>query len=411
MSSKTSTSGCSSASRCAHSRPAQAISCWLRSACTASSTPGGEAQQVGDDLVLAEFAQLLDRDVERVVVDDPGCALHHLGERPVGDALAVRQAAAGENGGALERLAELVREAALADAGLAVDREQVRAAVAQRPVVGVLQQLELGVAADQRRLQGLRALGRGAGAEDAPRPHLVAEALQRDRPHVFGLDAAEREPMGGRADQQLAGLRRLLEPRRDGHRLTGREGRVRVVRDDFAGLHADARFELELAHFAEDRKARANRPLGVVLVRLRDAERGHHGVAGELLDDPAVRGHAPGDPLEVVLDTAAHDLRIRARNEPSRIHEVHEQNRGQLAFHASSVETTEAPRPFRPSSIRRRCSTPEFSRPTTCAGFTAASSTRRARRRSGAPSWRSSSRSASPSGTTCASRRLQWPRR
>ena len=54
-----------------------------------------EAKQVGHGLVLAEGPQLFDRDVERVVVRNAGGALDHLGERPVGDALAVREAAAG----------------------------------------------------------------------------------------------------------------------------------------------------------------------------------------------------------------------------------------------------------------------------------------------------------------------------
>ena len=211
---------------------------------------GGEAQQVGDRLVLAEFAQLLDRDVERVVVDDPGCALHHLGQRPVGDALAVRQAAAGENGGALERLAELVREPALPHAGLAVDREQVRAAVAQRPVVGVLQQLELGVAADQRRLQGLagartrRLVPRTLHVHSwSPRPFRSTGPMSSasTRPSVSRWAAGPISSWPGSAD--------CCEPRGDGHRLAGREGRVGVVGDDLAGLDADARLELELAHF------------------------------------------------------------------------------------------------------------------------------------------------------------------
>ena len=63
---------------------------------------GGEAEQVGDRLGRAALAQLLDRDVERVVVRDVGRALDHLGERPVRDALAVRKAAALEDRRALE---------------------------------------------------------------------------------------------------------------------------------------------------------------------------------------------------------------------------------------------------------------------------------------------------------------------
>ena len=75
-------------------------------------------------------------------------------------------------------------------------------------------------------------------------------------------------------------------------------------------------------------------------MRLRDPEGGHDGVAGELLDDPAVRDHAVRDAVEERLDTAAHDLRIRARDERGRVDEVDEQDRGELAFHASSVGTT-----------------------------------------------------------------------
>ena len=64
---------------------------------------GGEAEQVGDGLGRAAVAELLERDVERVVVGDARRGLDHLGERPVRDALAVRERAAAEDGGALER--------------------------------------------------------------------------------------------------------------------------------------------------------------------------------------------------------------------------------------------------------------------------------------------------------------------
>jgi hypothetical protein len=97
----------------------------------------------------------------------------------------------------------------------------------------------------------------------------------------------------------------------------------------------------------EDREPRAHAALGVVLVRLGDAEGRHHRVAGELLDDPAVRDHAVRDALEVGLHTTAHDLGIGARDERGRVDEVHEQDRGELAFHASSVETTGGPAGFR----------------------------------------------------------------
>ena len=111
----------------------------------------GEAEQVGDRFVLAAGAQLLLRFVERIVVGDARRGLHHLGERPVGDAFAVGQTAADEHRRALEPRDELAREAALAHAGVAVDREECCAFVAHGALVRVLEELELGLAADERR--------------------------------------------------------------------------------------------------------------------------------------------------------------------------------------------------------------------------------------------------------------------
>ena len=111
----------------------------------------GEPEQVGDRLCGAALAELLDGDVERVVVGDVRGALDHLGQGPVGDALAVRETPAVEDGRSFERGEELVGQAALADARLAVDRDEVRAAVALGAREGVLEQIELVVPADERR--------------------------------------------------------------------------------------------------------------------------------------------------------------------------------------------------------------------------------------------------------------------
>ena len=207
------------------------------------------------------------------------------------------------------------------------------AAVAEGAVVGVLQQLELVVPAHERGLLHLANLI-GLAAQRAPRPDLAVEPLQLDRPDVLDLDTAERQPVRARAQQHLPRVGGLLEPRGDVDGLAGREGRVAVVRDDLARLDPDPRLELQLVHAVQDGQRGANRALGVVLVRLRDPEGGHHGVAGELLDDPAVRGHAVRDAFEVRLDTAAHDLGIGARDERRRVDEIDEQDRCKLAFHA-----------------------------------------------------------------------------
>ena len=112
---------------------------------------GGQTEKIGDGIRRAARAKLFDRDIERIVVGDVGRALDHLGERPVRDALAVRKAAPREDRRALERREKLVRETGLADSRLAVDGEEMSAPVAHRASEGVLEQLELVLASDQRR--------------------------------------------------------------------------------------------------------------------------------------------------------------------------------------------------------------------------------------------------------------------
>src|SRR5262249_1665767 len=163
----------------------------------------GEPEQVGDGLVLAGLTQLLDRYLEWVVVRDSRGRLDHLGQRPVGDALAVGQRTADEHRRAFEPFEELSREPALPDAGIAVDREQVGATVSAGARVGVLEQLELGFSSDQRR----RDCGsRWRAVEDAgrpPSPDPVAEALDVERTDVLGLHPWAREAVGVWTDQHL----------------------------------------------------------------------------------------------------------------------------------------------------------------------------------------------------------------
>jgi hypothetical protein len=104
---------------------------------------------------------------------------------------------------------------------------------------------------------------------------------------------------------------------------------------------AGAGLQLELRHRVEDRQPRPDRPLGVVLVRDRSAERRHHCVADELLDRPAetldlrlrarvvrpAAGHArPPDPADSdaavkpdeVDKSTGHDLPLLARRDRPR---------------------------------------------------------------------------------------------
>ena len=166
---------------------------------------GREPHQVGHGLVRAAVAELLDRVVERVVVGDPGSDLDHVGEPRVGHALAVGQRAAEEDRGRLEPLDELSRQPALADSRVAEDREQVGAAVADRPRIRVLQELELRLPADERRREAPGRLG-GGNAVDAPGPDRLGDASGLDRPLVLDLEAAERQPVGAGADQDRVRL-------------------------------------------------------------------------------------------------------------------------------------------------------------------------------------------------------------
>ena len=117
-----------------------------------------------------------------------------------------------------------------------------------------------------------------------------------------------------RPDQHLARAGRLLEPRRQRHGLAGRERRFALVDDDFARLDPDARIEAELVDRLEHRERGTDRALGIVLVCLRDAERGHDGVPGEFLDGAAVGLDAALDAVEEPRHTTAGDLRILARD-------------------------------------------------------------------------------------------------
>ena len=301
-----------------------------------------EGEQVGHGLVGAAVPQLLERVVERVVVRDSGGRLDHVRERRVRDAFAVRKGAAEEHRGALEAADELVREPALSDTRVAVDREEMGAVVPNGSAVGVLEQLELFLPADERRLPDAWACAAARDTNDAPGPDGLGPATDLDGPFVLDLEPAEREPVRAGADHDAVDRCVLLKPRGDVDGLPGREcGLRRIVDDHLARLDPDPDVEPELPDGLEHPERRAYRALRVVLVRLRDAERRHDRVAGELLDEPAVGHDAMGDLVEVLLDAPARDLRIGSGDHRCRADEIDEQDCCELTLHPSSVERTE----------------------------------------------------------------------
>src|SRR5919106_1305934 len=302
--------------------------------------PRREPEHVRDRLLLAARAQLLERLLQRVVVGDAGGGLDHLRQRPVGDSLAVRQAASRQDARALEPVDELPREAALADSRLAEDREQVRAAVANGARERVLEELELGLATDEGSARAERTRRTVERLDDAPGAELPVDALELERAGVLDDERPGGESMRGRTDEDLSRPRDLLEPRGQVHGLTGDERRVGVLDDDLPSLDADPGFQTQLVDRLAHGERGARRALGVVLVRLWNAERREHGVAGELLDDAPVERHALRDHLEKAVDTPPHDLGVGGGDEARRVDEVDEQHCRELPLHTRSVETS-----------------------------------------------------------------------
>ena len=173
---------------------------------------GGRVRQIGEKLgnECLDPRRRRHRPCHRPETRD---ALQNLGERPVGDAVAVREAAPDEDPRALEPREQLAHEPALTDAGIAVDRDELRAVLSDHALLQREQEVELALATDERRVHarqparhGVRRLTeeQGARAPDPPAAQLLA---RRGRRREAGSGAG-----GALGDDRLAGLGELLEP-------------------------------------------------------------------------------------------------------------------------------------------------------------------------------------------------------
>ena len=100
--------------------------------------------------VLETLDELVELAVRGRLLDD-------LADRPVRDAVAVRRAAADEDGrGSAEQILELPREPRLPDPGLAEHGDELAGVLGDRPVERVAQQAELALSAHERRVLGPR---------------------------------------------------------------------------------------------------------------------------------------------------------------------------------------------------------------------------------------------------------------
>ncbi len=317
MSSTTTTTGRSAASAEKKVRHAACISSRTRFGSSSASGVAGSSRPVvkamaavarsGSGAVFSsghpDRADLLERDGGGVGVRDVGDAPQDLGQGPVRDAVAVRQAPPPHDqrspflrGGPPD---ELVGQPALADPRVAVDRDDVRPAFGGRALVHGAEQSELGVAAHHRPAEPH--VGGFAGSTEHGRSHdRLGLALQGEVATLAEPESANRAagPVGG---QDLAGFGGGLQPGRGvddvagHHRLAG--GRI-PGRQHLAGVDADPHLQREPmggVEFGVDRlepsphaDRGSERPRRIVLVGRRHAERGHHGVADELLHRAAL---------------------------------------------------------------------------------------------------------------------------
>ena len=202
----------------------------------------------------------------------------------------------------------------------------------------ILDEPQLGLAADEGRLEAHEAASAPAGCDDArgaPQGHRLGFALELVQPCVLAHDGSlnrpsrglvhERRPRwGGRLD---AG-RRVDEIPRDDPLVLGADGDC-----GFARRHPRAQpqardpdLRAERGDVAHEVERGPHGTFGVVLSRDGSAPDGHDCVADELLDRAAVPADHGAGGLEVPRQDVPHllgVLRLRERREPDEVGEEH----------------------------------------------------------------------------------------
>ena len=351
-SSNTSTTGLVSAIRSKNSRHAAKRSCAVAPLAPPQAEQLREARlderalvRVGDVLARASRAASSSAGLPAPRPRGSGAHAHHLGERPVRDALAVGEAAAAMPpdgvGDAVDVLLELPAEPRLADAGDAGDRRRAaRLRSSARRVEQLLDEAQLAVAADERRLETgrLRWPPRaGDDAQRAPQPDRLGLALELVLARVLEHDRRLGRAPRRLADEQRAGLGRCLDARgrvdevaRD-HALARRRRASTAASPVSTPARARSSGAPTSSPSAETAATRssagAHRALGVVLVCDRRPPHGHHGVADELLDGAAVELDQPPCGVEVAREELAHLLGVARLGERREADEVGEEHR------------------------------------------------------------------------------------
>ena len=244
----------------------------------------------------------------------------------------------------VEVLRQLPDEPALARAGHADDGHDPRPSLATRCMEQVLEQAELAVTAEERRLELVAPSAAAAFGDDADRAECRNRrllALEDLVPGRFECDRLVGGTLGGLADQDGSGLRDRLQPRRGvdqvarDHALVRRPDRDCRFAGQDPGAGADA--GAERLDRGDDVEGRADCPFGVVLSGDRGAPYGHDRVADELLDRAAVAtDHLAGE-IEVARQELAGLLRVPALRKRCEAHQVSEQDRDKATFRDRGV--------------------------------------------------------------------------
>ncbi len=281
--------------------------------------------------------------VGRVLLEHAGLCLHDLPERPQGDAVAVCEAAAlapgDELGIGVDDALELVHEPALADAGDADEREELRRALVTGALERVADDPELALAADELGARLVRhvdaeARVRGDGRPDGNRLRLP---LRFDGLGRFVVDSGPGGAVRRLVDDDPVDRCRALQACRGvddvarGHALAG-VGLGVEPDERLAGGDADSQLEPFLERELTDCERRADGPFGIVLVRGRGAEQRHDRVPDELLDGAAVPLELPADALVVRREEGLDVLGIHRLGTSREPDEVAEDDRDDLAL-------------------------------------------------------------------------------
>ena len=179
----------------------------------------------------------------------------------------------------------------------------------------------------------------GARAHLRRRPDVdrLALPLRVDGRRLPVVDEVPGRPVGRPVDEDAVHRCAALESRGGVDDVAGRHslalGRARVERDeDLARRDPDSQLDAVLDGEVANRERRADGALGVVLVRRRSAEEGHHGVTDELLDRASVSFELGSDTRVVRAQDRLDVLgiqRLRLRREA---HEIAEENAHDLAL-------------------------------------------------------------------------------